>query len=155
MKELAAKIGNSIIDFGIFSDENVENARKEIVNSYGDDVKEFYATDFEVDVLRLHNESKLIDFKKSKDLEKYHMAFEKIDDFTEKLGESIYDGIEDDSNFTCDMGRYTSRAVFKCKTDNDYNFVSETVCAICGWGIGKIIDDIIEKDREGYCWNFM
>ena len=77
---------------------------------------------------------------------------QKIDNFTDKLGETFFDAIMEEDNSTYEMARSILRVLQGCETEEQYNIADSMVTAICGYCIDSLIDKIEERDADGYCW---
>ena len=75
-----------------------------------------------------------------------------MEDVREKLGEQIYDCIQENDNFTCDIGKYVFNEIMECNTQRELDIVNNMLIAITGYSIKSIIAKIIERDKKGYLW---
>lgn len=85
-------------------------------------------------------------------MEKIIDRINKIDDFNDKIGEIVYDEINDAGNSTYEIGRSLSYLIRSCETERELDLVDRAVVAICGWSIDTLIDMIEERDKENYVW---
>lgn len=70
----------------------------------------------------------------------------------EKVGETVYDFIQMDDNFTYDMGRGVLSVITDCETQHDLDVANNMLEAICGCNLDSILEKIKERDNSGYKW---
>jgi len=77
---------------------------------------------------------------------------EKIDSFKEKLGETFFDAVMEDDNFTYDMSKAMISVLRSCKTKEEYDIAERMIEAICGYKLETLVDKIKEKDHKNFKW---
>lgn len=77
---------------------------------------------------------------------------EKIDNIRDKLGETIYDCIQEDGNFTTDIGKSVLNCILDCNSQNDLDRMDEMLTAISGYSLDSVLNRIAERDESGYIW---
>lgn len=75
-----------------------------------------------------------------------------IDNIRDKLGETVYDFISEEDNFTHEIGKYVLNVFCNCKTNEELEIADNMLIAICGYGIETVMDKIQERDIAGYIW---
>ena len=80
--------------------------------------------------------------------ETFEQERKKIYNFREKLGEVMYDAINEWDNFPRDMAKYAIDAFLECETEREFQIANNMLTAICGWGIDTLIERIEEKDAD-------
>lgn len=75
-----------------------------------------------------------------------------VEDIRKKLGETIYDCIQEDNNFTSDMGKYALGVIMECATQRELDIANNMLIAITGYSIESILETIEKRERESYFW---
>ena len=75
-----------------------------------------------------------------------------IENNRDKLGEMIYDCIQEDTNFTTEIGKYVMQDIMDCKTERELEIVNNVLISITGYSIETLIEKINKRDMEGYYW---
>lgn len=79
-------------------------------------------------------------------------AYENIESFRDKLGETFNDMYMEDDNSTYEVAKSIINVFDSCKTDRDFEMANRMLVAICGWSITSIINKIEERDTNGHLW---
>lgn len=70
----------------------------------------------------------------------------------DKMGETVYDFIEEDDNSTYDMGKAIINVITDCETQQELDIADNMLTAICGYNLDSIMTKIEERDKSGYAW---
>lgn len=73
-------------------------------------------------------------------------------DIQDKMGETVYDFIEEDDNFTYDIGKSVLNVIAECETQQDLDIADHMLAAICGYNLDSIMAKIEERDKSNYTW---
>ncbi len=84
----------------------------------------------------------------TKELEEIQNMISEMDYASDKLGETLYDAIEESDNFSYDMGKGIANIIMLCETGRDFSMVNDAVCAICGYGIATLLERIRAHDAD-------
>lgn len=79
-------------------------------------------------------------------------ALREIQYIIPKLGDTVYDCIEEEDNYTMDMGKHLFHALMQCKTQRDMDIANQVVIGITGYSIESILEHIEKRDKEDYDW---
>lgn len=72
-------------------------------------------------------------------LKKLNDAHNNIDEFSEALGNAIYEAFMEDDNYLHEIGRSVLWAFNSCKTESEVEIADRMLIAICGWGIETLL----------------
>lgn len=78
----------------------------------------------------------------------FKKAYNEINNFTDKLGEVVYDAINEEDNSSYEMARYIIRTFKDCKTEREFDIADQIVTAICGWNFETLLERINERDTD-------
>lgn len=81
-----------------------------------------------------------------------NQAYADIDNLADKIGEIVFDEINEDDNSTKDMGKYIMLAFKDCKTEDEFKSANQMLIAVCGWSFESLIEKIKKRDEKGYLW---
>lgn len=70
----------------------------------------------------------------------------------DKMGETVYDFIQEDSNFTYDIGKSVVNVITDCETQQELDMADKMLTAICGYNLDSVMAKIEERDKSGYAW---
>ncbi len=103
---------------------------------------------------RIRQGKKIIDETEEKDMDKetINTAYEEITDFLNKLGETFYDAVQEDDNFTYDMAKGIIKVFNHCDTKEKFEIADAMLIAVCGYSFETLLERIKERDRNGYVW---
>lgn len=87
-----------------------------------------------------------------KRVDELNKAYREIECFRSKLGEVLYDAIQEDDNYIYEIARSVSLVFCRCKTDKEVEIADAMLIAICGYGIQTLISEIEERDANNYNW---
>ena len=79
-------------------------------------------------------------------------ACEEINNFKNKFGETIFDAIMDDHNFTYDIADMVLETFYDCKTDRGFDIANSILLAISGHNLSMIVERIKKRDKEDFVW---
>lgn len=79
--------------------------------------------------------------------------YEEIDYLEEKVGETLFDFIMEEDNYTSDMGYALVSAIRLCVSDRDFQIANSVLSACCGYDFNSIIEEVKSRDNAGYSWN--
>ena len=83
-----------------------------------------------------------------KRIEELKMYREKIEDFSDKLGEEILDAVYEDDNFSSDMGKYVIREFLMCETDREVEVANNMLIAITGYSLETLLLRTVWKQAQ-------
>ena len=86
------------------------------------------------------------------DRETLGKATKNIDYFTEKFGETFFDAIMEDDNFTYEMSKSIISVFCSCKTERDFEVANNMLVACCGYSFETLAKRIQELDSMGHQW---
>lgn len=75
-------------------------------------------------------------------------------DFIPKLGEVLYDAIQEDDNYTCDMAEGVINVINMCSTPEEFSIADAMLIAICGYSIETLVEEIKDRNKKHYHWNY-
>lgn len=75
-----------------------------------------------------------------------------IDDYSDKLGEIVYDTFNEVDNFTSDVGKSIVSVFNGCETEREFKIANDMLIAICGWSLYSLIVKIKKRDEDNYFW---
>ena len=75
-----------------------------------------------------------------------------IEFLADKLGEIVFDEINADDNFTCEIGKQIIFTFNQCKTEKEFQVANDMLIAICGWSFDTVVDKIKKLDAEDFYW---
>ena len=87
-----------------------------------------------------------------KRIERLNEAYREIENFRRKLGETFYDAVQEDDNYTYEMAKGIINVFYICKTERDIEIADKMLVAICGYCLDTLIDRIEERDAIDYYW---
>ena len=73
-------------------------------------------------------------------------------DIQDKIGETVYDFIEEDSNNTYEIGKSVFNVITDCETQEELDIADKMLTAICGYNLDSVLAKIEERDKSGYAW---
>lgn len=80
-------------------------------------------------------------------------AYEEIEDFRDKLGETFFDVFQEEDNTTYEMAKGIIRVFSEtCSTENEFNVADAMLTAVCGYTLSSLLEKIRERDKNGYPW---
>lgn len=80
--------------------------------------------------------------------ETFKQAYDEIYNFREKLGEVVYDAINEEDNYPRDMAKYIIDTFHSCQTEREFNIADEMLTAICGWNFETLVERIRQRDAD-------
>ena len=94
------------------------------------------------------------ELKKRSDLYSFfkNAEFEQIEDFKDKLGETIFDFFNEESNVPIEIGIGVKNVLLSCKSKAEFKIADDMLSAICGYGIESVLEKIKQRDKEDYTW---
>lgn len=87
-----------------------------------------------------------------KRIERLNNACKETENFRAKLGETFYDAVQEDDNYTYEMAKGIIYVFDTCKTERDIEIADKMLIAICGYCLDTLIDRIEERDAIDYYW---
>lgn len=85
--------------------------------------------------------------------EEYLRIIEEIDNFDDKLGETVHDEALNDPMWnTSTFGYGIQRALSKCETKKEFELIDDILIAFCGWSFQTLVEMIRERDKDEYPW---
>ena len=72
-------------------------------------------------------------------VKKLNEADNNIDEFSEVLGNEIYEAFMEQDNLLYEIGRSVLWAFNSCKTESEVEITDKMLIAICGWGIETLL----------------
>lgn len=73
-------------------------------------------------------------------------------DIQDKMGETVYDFIQEDSNSTYEIGKSVLNVITDCVTQQDLDIADHMLAAICGYNLDSILAKIEERDKKNFIW---
>lgn len=93
-----------------------------------------------------------VDFFMTRGMIQIQNKLNNMENVKEKLGETIYGCIQEETNFTRDIGKYALNVIMECTTQRELNIANNMLIAITGCCIEYIMEEIEKRDRDGYFW---
>lgn len=82
-------------------------------------------------------------------IEELKMYREKIEDFSDKFGDEIFDTTNEYDNSTYEIGRYVIREFLMCKTEREVEIANNMLIAITGYSLETLIlRTVLKQARE-------
>lgn len=75
-------------------------------------------------------------------------------DFIPKLGEVLYDAIQEDDNYACDMAEGVMNVINMCSTSEEFSIADAMLIAVCGYSIETLVEEIKDRNKKHYHWNY-
>ena len=85
--------------------------------------------------------------------DKLEKSIREINYFTDKLGETFFDELMNDNNFSYEMAKSIIITFDQCSTEEEFQAANKMLIAICGYGIDTLIDKVVERDNSNFVWN--
>ncbi|MEE1255970.1 MAG: hypothetical protein UHN47_05605 [Lachnospiraceae bacterium] len=85
-------------------------------------------------------------------VEEIKKKLREINDVTDKVGELIFEEINDVGNSTTEMGKGVYNVLSNCKTEEELKIANDMLIAICGWSISTILENVEKRDAKGHVW---
>ncbi len=80
-------------------------------------------------------------------------ACAEIENFSDKLGENVYDSMQEEDNSTYDMGIDIINIFSnQCTTERDFYLADSMLMAVCGYSFKTLVERIQELDELGFEW---
>ena len=70
------------------------------------------------------------------------------------MGEVLYDAIQEDDNYTCDMAEGVINVINMCSTPEEFSIADAMLIAICGYSIETLVEEIKDRNKKHYHWNY-
>lgn len=87
-----------------------------------------------------------------KRIERLNNAYREIENFRDKLGETFYDAVQEDDNYTYEIAKSIIHVFNMCKTERDVEIADKMLIAICGYSIDTLLSRIEEREAIDYDW---
>ena len=84
--------------------------------------------------------------------ETLNAAYADISNFRDKLGETFFDAVMEDDNFTCEMARGIISTFSNCNSKKEFEVANNMLVAICGYSFETLVERIKERDEQNYIW---
>lgn len=80
-------------------------------------------------------------------------AYTEIESFRNKFGETFYDATQTDDMSSSVMATGII-SIFStlCRTEKEFEIADEMLIAICGFSFENLVEQIKERDQDGYEW---
>ena len=79
-------------------------------------------------------------------------AYEEIENFRSKLGETFFDALMEEDNYTYEMAKGIIGVFDSCETEREEQIADRMLIAICGYSLETLISTIKTRDENGYMW---
>lgn len=75
-----------------------------------------------------------------------------IQNFKDKLAETVLDAIMEDDNSCYEIARGIWRTFENCQTDREFEIAEQMLIAICGYSLESLIETLNKRDNNEYVW---
>ena len=86
------------------------------------------------------------------DRETLNSAYVEIDNFRNKLGETFFDAVMEEDNFTYEMAKGIISTFSSCNSKKEFEAANNMLIAICGYSFETLVERIKERDKQDYSW---
>lgn len=84
--------------------------------------------------------------------ETLNSAYAEIDNFRNKLGETFFDAVMEEDNFTYEMAKGIISTFSSCNSKKEFEAANNMLIAICGYSFETLVERIKERDKQDYSW---
>ena len=84
--------------------------------------------------------------------QKLNNAYETINNFREKFGETYFDAFMEEDNFTYEIAKSIINVFGCCQTEREAEIADKMLIATCGYCLETLINRIKERDENYWYW---
>lgn len=75
-----------------------------------------------------------------------------ITELRNKIGETVWDFINEDDNSTYEIGKCVMAVFANCSSKKEFEAANNMLSAICGYNFESIVEEIKQRDSKCYIW---